>query len=326
VLHVGCAAVVAVAPIGMARDGNAERATDGHGYTRLTETALRAGATFPPSPPTPLRFFRGGVGGACPEPLHWLQETGGRVEPEERSRARVKAGLARGLARGTSEVIVERVSLRGAVGRFDVPQTWPGFELYLNVAPVLAADLPEAGLVLSDQHLVVSHASERGTGPEGGVLGLSNLVRPTVVVEVWGAESTFTRMAVADWGFVLGAGRDVPVPAYVTSHLRCLAFYTNLVWSGAAGAATLQRWADAIAAVELGVEVLCSVFGRGPRSYLANAEHLDLTFEQVLAGRDKYLAWSWLGSAGLLVRAARKAHRAVRRTWEECGSNAGAVR
>lgn len=233
------------------------------------------------------------------------------------TRAREAARADREAARPAASVKVEHLTPGSAAraGRYQVPQSWSGHDLVLRVSSVLAdRTSPQVGLVLSSMPVVVCHEEERGTPVRA--FASHQVLCPTVVVLAWAADSTMRLMSEQDWRFVAGAGRDVVVPAVVSSHLRALAFYSSVP---VRSVELLRRWKAAREQVLAQVEVLESVFG-SPAPAAGDAV-LDMTGEQVLRQRDGALAAAWCQQAKTIAAASKVAYARAVTAWmveQEC--------
>jgi len=233
-------------------------------------------------------------------------------------RAREAAKAERAASRPAATVQVEQLTPASAAraGRYAIPETWFGHELVVKVSPVLAdTDSPEAGLLLASVPVVVCEEQERGSGIDlSAALGqrYGSAIAPTLVVTAWGADSTLRQMTNADWRFVVGAGRGIPVPAFVSSHLRALAYYSAI--PGGGDVEGLRRWKAATDQVVQQVELLQSVFGAAPPSQPSSAV-LDMTGEQVLRHRDRDLAAAWCQQARHIATSSKAAHARAARKW-----------
>jgi hypothetical protein len=239
------------------------------------------------------------------------------VEAHAPARAREAVAAQRAASRAAVTVKVRQMSGSSARGAgLACPTSAFGAELQIKMAPVLA-DLshPQSGLLLTGEHVVVCDEEERGTTTEVSLYSLT-VTRPTRVVCAWGAEATLVDMEEPDWHFVLQAGHGTPVPAYVTSQPRALAYYAALQpATPEAGLERLQRWGSAIAAVVEQVEVLESIFGGPAADVVVQDTHVSLTGEQVLRSRDRTAAHSWCRQARTIANAAKGAHRRAAKKW-----------
>lgn len=228
------------------------------------------------------------------------------------TRAREAARATREASRPPASVPVEHLTPASAAraGRFEVPQRWPNHDLLLRVSPVLADhSSPEAGLLLASVPVIVCGLRKQSCPNAAAPLFAS----PLPVVIAWGADSTMRRMTEDDWRFAVGAARGKPVPAYVSSHLRALAYYSALP---AGGVELLQRWKAAQEAVLEQVELLESVFGAAdPAEALANGAAIDMSGEQVLRHRDRDLAAAWCGQARIIAASSKRAYARASRQW-----------
>ena len=226
--------------------------------------------------------------------------------PELRARGRVASARAASVASSTVRVgTLSPASARQAGVAPHCPTSFRGVEVVIKSAPVLAEPAsPMSGLVLSGQHIAVTREIERGS--------YSSLSRPTRVVEVWADEGTLRKMHASDWEFVVGQVycRDVPVPAYVSSHLRCLAFYDAL----APSTEMLTRWAQAIKEVDTQIEVLGMLFPPR-RGVQPDPAHVDLAAAQVIHRADPMVATSWMRQARTIAKSAKAAHRKAQAAW-----------
>jgi hypothetical protein len=197
----------------------------------------------------------------------------------------------------------------------------------LKRAPVLAdARSSFVGLLLTGQDLVVvsrdrTDAQGRTDAPARMIFG-GTLHR---LHNLWGAPETFLGMSRADWLFVEGlmgsslrtldqdsAVADHPVPAIITSRVRTLAYYPELVCCCPDPLPVLQRWAQSIQAVEDGASLIESMYGKvlNPGAGLP-----DLTVEQILATRDKGKMRAWADQALRVVRESRDLMAAATERW-----------
>lgn len=187
-------------------------------------------------------------------------------------------------------------------GRFDIPTHWSEFTLVLRVSSVLAdRSSPEAGLLLSDIPVLVCGRQEHGDR--------SLLVGTTVTVTAWGADSTMRAMTQDDWRFAVEAAVDAPVPAFVSSHLRALAYYSALPVS----VEVLRRWKAAQEQVLEQVELLESVFGSGTPA--SERDVVDMTGEQVMSLRDRGVSAAWCAQARTIATSSQKAYARASHSW-----------
>ena len=235
-------------------------------------------------------------------------------------RAREVAAAARAASLPPVTVQVEQLTPQSAqrAGRFSIPVDWPDFNLVVKVAPVLAQhDSCEAGLVLASVPVIVCHEVRRGLMSraeqeyEAAERRYRGHARPMSTVAAWGADVTLQQMSGDDWVFAVGAGRDVPVPAFVSSHLRALAYYSALQGLDAVG---LRRWKSALEQVQTQVEVLDSVFG-SPVGGQPREDVVDMTGEQALASRDRELAGAWCQQARLISASSARAYERTASAW-----------
>lgn len=232
-------------------------------------------------------------------------------------RAREAAKAQRDRARAPGPVQVEHLSAASAVraNRFDIPLTWllsslNDVDVVLKVAPVLAQrDIPESGLVLASIPVLVTSREERSNiwgAPHGAAM---QLAQPRTVVTTWGANSTMRSMRQEDWKFALSTPWDSPVPAYVGSHLRALAYYSALP----VGQEVLRRWNAAQEKVIEQIELLESVFGQQDRE--RSDVVVDMSGEQVLRHRDRRLAAAWCTSARTIASSSKAAYARAADQW-----------
>lgn len=197
----------------------------------------------------------------------------------------------------------------------------------LKRAPVLAdARSTFVGLLLTGQDLVVvsrDRTDAQGrTGASAHTLYGGPMHR---LHNLWGAPETFLGMGEADWLFVEGlmgsslreldqdsTVADHPVPAIVTSRVRALAYYPELVCCCPDPLPVLQRWARSIQAVEDGANLVESMYGKvlNPGAGLP-----DLTVEQILATRDKDKMRAWADQALRVVHESRDLMAAATERW-----------
>lgn len=209
-------------------------------------------------------------------------------------------------ARWNPEVSVEYVTPSSvyATGRYEVPLNLP-VKLSMRVAPVLAdRTSPEAGLVLTQLPVVVL---ARPTVSENAT---STAHYRAVEVIAWGADSTMRTMLADDWKFAVTQPAGVPVPAFVSSHLRALAYYSALP----VDLTVLQRWNAAQGAVLEQVELLESVFGRATSAPRRKAVW-DLNGKQVLRQADKPLAAAWCEAARSIAASSKGTYDEAREQW-----------